>query len=417
MKKIFALFILLCCAAALCAQDESWGEPPAEENPENPEEPGNPEKPEESEYSPITLRDKVLLEIDFGFVAAFSPGWTEAPWYNEEREYESEQGARLDSLVSIDIALTDAIRVKSAFLFSIPEKNWLSIKEFYIEYNLLNRVFFQAGLYEIAWGISRFYPFANLPARIPYSNLAGDSYIARVTIPIGIGGLELLALTRPEYADNVTSPSFKEMAYGAKYNLAFEKADIDAGFLYYREMPLRFFVSVKTTLGNTELYTEGTAAVPYKTWDKAFFSGNIGFVRDFFKEKLTLAGEIFYNGESNSYWWRSKTDVLYEDSVDLYKGFNGALAFIIRPGVIGMRIFSQCLYTYEENSFWLIPGISVKPGDLFTISLSAPMALGSRRDVGDESNYYRKNTDNHRPYRPFTIVLGITFNRKLRFAL
>jgi hypothetical protein len=193
-----------------------------------------------------------------------------------------------------------------------------------------------------------------------------------------------------------------------------ELADIDIGFLYHKELPLRFFVSLKTTLGNTELYSEGLVAVSSENGHETRFSGNIGLLRDFFKGSLTLAGEIFYNGEPDSAWWRTKTELLEEAKVELYQGINGAFAFIFRPGFWGMRIFGQVLYSYEENSAWLIPGISIKPNGI-TLSVSAPMALGNRPESKDPGNYYRNNTDKNN--RPFSIVLGINYKGKLRYVL
>ena len=367
----------------------------------------------EPDDTPINIRDKVLIEAAYGFFAGYSPGWDEVPWYDGDRTYSHLLGAKMDALLGLTIDLTDVFRVKNAFSFSVPDKAVFSIKEFYFEYDFLKKAFLQVGLYEIAWGISRFYPYTNLPARVPPGQDAGDAYIGRIKIPIGIGGLELLTMTRYDFLKNKSSPTFEEFAYGAKYNLILKGIDLDTGVYYYKDLPLFFFASLKTTLGNTELYAEGLAAVFHETWKEVRFSGNIGFVQDFFKRKLSLAGEVFYNGESNSAWWRPKTEILEEEAVDLFQGLNGAFALIIRPGIIGMRIFSQCLYSFDKNSAWLIPGISVSPRSQFTISLSVPMALGNRRT--DRGNYYHNNID--KEDRPFSIVLGISFSGKFKYTL
>ena len=379
------------------------------------------EIPEEESPTLVNLRDQILLEAAYGFIAGFSPGWSEVPWYNGEKEFDYILGFRMEALLSLDFPLTNELRVHNAFYFTLPgDKTLLAIKEFYFEYNFLDWAFLKAGLYETNWGISRFYPFTNLPALVPKHYDPdrgaewGDAYIARLTIPIGIGGIELLTMTRWGYIDKKTSPTLEELAFGMKYNLAMEAADIDAGVMYHKLLPLRFFVSVKTTLGNTELYSEGLAAVAHETREKPIFSGNLGVLHDFFNGNLTLIGEVFYNGESDSAWWRPKTEVLEESAVDLYKGLNTALAFVIRPGIIGMRIFSQALYSYEEKSVWLVPGISIKPGGI-NISISVPMALGKRTEPGDRSNYYRNNTDERD--RPFSVIIGISFNGKLRYVL
>ena len=371
-----------------------------------PESPGN---------TTINLRDKITLEASYGFMGGFSPGWNEVPWYDGKKDYDYILGAKMEALLIMDFPLTNELRVHNSFYFSLPDSAVFSIKEFYFEYDFKDIVFLKAGLYEIAWGISRFYPFTNLPALVPSNRENwGDSYIIRFTIPVGIGGFDFIAMTRWGFMDNSSIPQFNEFGYGIKYNLAMQSADIDAGFLFHKDLPFRFFVSLKTTLGNTEVYSEGLVAFSYEDSYEVHFSGNIGFLQDFFKGNLTLSGEIFYNGEPDSAWWRTKTDLLEEGKVNLYPGLNGALAFIFRPGFLGMRIFAQALYTYEENSLWLIPGISIKFHGI-TISASTPMALGKRTEINDKSNYYHDNSDKHN--RPFSIVLGITYNGKLKYTL
>ena len=418
MKKTIFLFFLF-AALSLGAQEDAGEEKQPESetqldsnwNIDSFFNDANVEEIKEPDIKTIDLRGRVILEAAYGFIAAFSPGWSEVPWYNgnDKREYSYLLGARMEALLSLDLSLTEALRVHNAFYFSVPDNSIFSIYEFYFDYNIQNRAFLQAGLYEIAWGISRFYPFTNLPALVPNNQgNPGNAYIGRLKIPIGIGGLEILGMTRSGYMEDKSSPTFKEFAFGMKYNFAYQSADIDAGLLYHKELPLRSFVSLKTTVKDTELYSEGLVSVSQEKGHKTCFSGNFGIARDFFNGKLTVSGEVFYNGESDSAWWRQKTEALEESVVDLYKGLNGALAFIIRPGIIGMRIFAQALYTYEENSVWLVPGISIKPGGI-NITLSVPMALGERRA------YYRNNTDEDN--RPFSIILGVSFNGKLRYTL
>jgi len=423
LKNAFVLFLLVFCLGLGAQEEPDWesqfNDTLDSDSFFNDDSFNDPSIEVIEDTPPINLRDKITLEAAYGFTAAFVPGWNETPWSGREKEYSYRLGAKMEALLSIDLPLTEALRVHNAFYFIVPDKDVFSIKEFYFEYDFFDKVYLQAGLYEIAWGISRFYPFTNLPALVqPDNNTPGDSYIARLKIPIGIGGLEILGMTRYGYMEDKSSPTVDELAFGMKYNMAFQAADIDTGVLYYKPLPVRYFISIKTTLGNTELYTEGLVSVTKEKWPETHFSGNLGFVQDLFKGKLTLSGEVFYNGEPNAAWWRQKTDILDENVVDLYKGLNGALAFVFRPGVIGMRIFAQALYTYEQESVWLVPGISVKPGGI-NITLSVPMALGSRRDPNDQSNYYRNNTDKdgRKDGRPFSIILGISFNGKLRYTI
>jgi hypothetical protein len=410
----FLFFILFLSFFAEAQEEEQWrnwdidsmfNDPPEE----GPETPGEFIEPEED--APVTLRDKVILTASYEFSAGFAPGWEEAPWYGGDKKFTYALGAKMEALLSMDFQLSENLQVWNAFSFSVPDKSVFTVKEFYFDYTLNKIVFIRAGMYETSWGISPYFPFTNLPARIPEGSSGGQSYIGKVDIPIGIGGLQLLGMTREGFMANSSSPSFDEIAYGMKYNLAFSGADIDAGVFYQQEMPLRFFMSLKTTLGNTEVYAEGLAVTPHETWEKALFSANAGFVRDFFRGKLTASGEVFYNGEGETSWWRTKTDIKEEEAVTMIGGFNTALGLIFRPGIIGMRIFCQALYSFKEESAQLVPGISVKPGNLVTASLMVPMALGSRSSKG----YYRHNADKNN--RPFSIMLVITFGGSFRYSI
>jgi hypothetical protein len=424
LKKIHALlFLFLWLVPALFSQqEEDWNiDSIFDKAPEE-----NEEETDENDLRIIEelSRSRLTMGASYTFLAGYSPGWAETPWYREDRNsfYDAsklkhtnyELGAKMEALLSLDFQIAENLRIWNSFYFSIPPSNGtevISLNEFYFDYNLSRIVFLRAGQFELAWGISPFYPFTNLPARIPSDYSGGDAYIVKVEIPIGIGGLQVLGMTRSGFMSG-SKPTFDEIAYGVKYNLAFPIMDINTGFFYFKEMPLRFFGSLKTTLGNTEAYTEGVITISRETREEPLFSGNFGLARDFFLGKLTMSGEVFYNGEKNGSWWRPKDEIREAEYSPLYEGWNGAFAFIVRPGVIGLRFFSQILYSFKEDSALLIPGISIRPGNLVTVTLSVPMALGSRK------GYYVNNiVDTADPKRPFCIILGITFKGDFRYSI
>jgi len=419
LKKIFVLFFLFCIlgfSGAQESEEEDWDSVFNSDFVDLVEE--EQEQKEEQEEAGDTVveslnRSRVTLYASYNFFGGFAPGWSELPWYDEEKEYNYVLGAKMEALISLDFQLAENLRVWNSFYFSIPpdSSDFITLKEFYFDYDLKQIVFLRAGQYEIAWGISPFFPFTNLPARIPSEISEGDSYIIKIDVPIGLGGFQALGMTRYGFMENPAAPKFDEFALAAKYNLALQAVDIDLGVFYFGKMPLRFFTSVKTTLGKTELYLEGLAATVHDEWDTFHFSGNIGFVQDFLKGKLTIGGEVFYNEEKGAYWYRAKEDIRDAESVPLFEGWNSALSVIARPGVLGMRIFCQSLYAIDINSFQIIPGISIKPVNQLTATLSVPMALGSR----DERSYYRHNADTEN--RPFSIVLGISINGSFRYRI
>jgi len=371
-------------------------------------------------------RSRVTLHAGYNFFVGYSPGWSELPWDDTEKKCNYILGAKMESLISLDFQLAENLKVFNSFYFSIPpdSNNFLTLKEFYFDYDLNKIIFLRAGQYSIAWGISPFFPFTNLPARIPTELSAGDPYIVKIDVPIGVGGVQVLGMTRYGFMEDPLAPKFGEIALGIKYNLALQKVDIDVGGFYFARMPLRFFTSVKTTLGKTELYLEGLIAVDHdklheedlaaadrERRDAPQVSGNIGFVRDFFAGNLTLGAEVFYNGEHISYWFRGKEDIRDAESIPLFEGWNSALSFIVRPGVLGMRIFCQALYAFDINSIQVVPGITINPHKQLTVTLSVPMALGSR----ENDSYYRHNADVQN--RPFSVVFGVSISGNFRYRI
>lgn len=382
-------------------------------------EPSRAETPEAGEGSPAGFLAGSLRRAGFGLDASFyayggiTPGWSEAPWFwdKEEETYTHVVGMILSGGLGLDFQISDTLRVKNTFGYSFPGFAF-RVNEFFLDYNLTDRVFFRAGKYIHNWGISTNYPFTNLLSRLPPGNSGGDSYVIKADIPVGIGGVELLALTRDGFIANPSAPSFQEIGFGGKYNLAFRWADIDMGLYYHKTMPLRGLVSVKSTIRDTEIYSEAIVSMAHETWDDFRGSVNIGFLRDFFAEKITLNGEVFYNGENNAVWFRPETDLQEAEASPFINGFNGAVNIIYRPrpgGWKDLRLFTQCLYSFEEHTAYLVPGLSLAPFPHISAYLAVPMALGSR-----DGTYYTKNADNQN--RPFTIVFLVSVNGSYHFG-
>lgn len=398
--------------------DASWDiDSLFDEPPPGAEEPPGEDVPEAEGGSNILAGS--LRRTGFGLDASFygyggvTPGWSEAPWFwgEEDEEYSHVVGMILSGGLGLDFQISDVLRVKNTFGFSFPGFAF-RVNEFFLDYNLADRVFFRAGKYIHNWGISTNYPFSNLLARLPLGNAGGDSYVIKANVPIGVGGVEMLAMTRDGFIADQAAPSIQEIGFGGKYNLALRQADIDLGLYYHKTMPLRGLITVKSTVWNIEIYSEAIASVSHKNWDDFRVSANIGFLRDFFSERVTLNGEVFYNGENNAVWFRPETDLREADASPFINGFNGAVNIIYRPrpgGWKDLRFFSQCLFSFEEKTAYLIPGLSLAPFPHISAYLAVPMALGSR-----DGTYYTKNADNQN--RPFTVVFLISVNGSYHFG-
>ncbi len=390
----------------------------------------------------------LLQSRGFSFNAGFSfsgglfPGWSEAPWYWDTHKPERtlSPGIVMSASLGLGVQVTDSFFVRSDFSFSFPTFAFL-VDNLYFDYNILGKVFIRGGKFSYNWGISRDFPFANLLSITPSAEQLGvgkfyaedggrapfytaaeryNTYMARVSVPIGIGGLELVVLTHDDLF--ISGNRQKELfSFGGKYNLAFRWADINLGVLYSAITPLRAALSVKTTIWNTELYAEGLASVgnsflvpdnnPLDTysrrrvWNTAAFSGSIGVAQTFFADKLSMGGEFFYNGV-NGLLWTSPADTalgLESEVTPFIQGANFALNLSYAPGWRGLRLGIKCLYAVKEQTAQLIPAVRFSPLPNFTLSIAAPIALGDRNGT-----YYRHNADKFN--RPFSIALMLTFS-------
>jgi hypothetical protein len=394
----------------------------------------------------ISLQSRgFTFDVYYSFIAGYSPGWVESPWHwkaNKDNPGNDAAGnpitgdpftqifaAKMQSSFSLDFRVSPALRVRQVFQLAYPDYK-LKVTEFFADYNMNDAVYFRVGRHTVNWGVSRNFPFANLPVLLPEYDVRGNalntieddySYAVKIDIPIGIGGIQLLALTRGAFMLDSTNPQLKEFGYGLKYNLAFDRADIDLGTYYHRSMPNRSFLSVKSTLpSGTEIYSEGVIALSSKTpgveqnlpqnWNKREMSFAIGFYDEFFSNKLSLNLEYFFNGERDSRWLRPETSFRKEGVSDLLYGHNGAVNIIFKPGGLGgLRFVTQCLYGFEDKTAQLVPGASFTPISNLNVYLGFPMALGSRDGI-----YYRQNADEKN--RPFSMVLAVSIGGNYRFS-
>jgi hypothetical protein len=352
------------------------------------------ESTDESYISEITVLDmmnrrSLTFDASFGFSAGVSPGWIEPPWFeSEENHFSWNPGAVLRSSLNLDAKISKAFRVMCGFNFIIPDTRgfYLNLGTLFFDYNLIDTVFFRGGKYYLKWGISPNFGFTNLLSRVPDNEgFSNDSFILKADIPVGIGGFQFLVLTRADFAGGVY-PNRENVGFGGKYNLALRKFDADAGVFYHYGMPVRSFISLKTTFGNTEIYSEGLAA--FDTSETLNISGayNFGFAHEFFNNKLAVNGEFFFNNEGNSFFYTSKTDYQDAKTTPFIEGINIAFNLLYRFGGKGNpRFYLQTLYSVQDKSARVVPAFRLGPLPHVELYLAFPM------DLGDTDGYYYKN--------------------------
>lgn len=373
-----------------------------------------------------TIQDFIMgsgfgIDTSYSVVCGYLPGWSEAPWhfesYKDGDDYLTNLiGAKMSASLGLDIQPSRYLRVRQSFSFAIPAPA-LTIKEFFFDYNFKDRFFLKTGKYDIVWGISPNFPFANLLARIPPGmENPGDPYLAKLNIPVGIGGFEFILLTRAGYIDK-ENPRIENFGSGLKYNLALRSFDLDIGFFYFELMPLRSFLSIKTTLfKNVEVYADSMINIFFdkqsEQWDDFGFSASLGFVSTFFRDKFRLNGELYYDGEGDAATLR-RNNLLSDDpeSFRLFSGFNAALNMSFKPGGIArMHIFFGLLYAFEKNTGQLVPGITFDPVEHIELYIAVPMVVGVR----DQNSYYYHNADQNN--RPFSVVLAVKIKGTYKYG-
>ena len=373
------------------------------------------EEPEDAEvFSPMALlRPRgFVLDGSFEFTTGFVPGWQVPPWfYTEDSEAEDSFSwgpvARMRARFDLDAQVSEFLRIRTSVFFMIPGLD-IELREFFFDYNLFNRIFIRGGRFNQTWGASPNFPFANLLARLPDDTPTGDPFILRADIPVGIGGFQFLALTRRELLAG-EPVRLEDVGYGGRFNLALRWVDINIGAFYQSIMPLRGFLSINTTIGRTEWYNEWLGAVDLEHSHNLGGAVSVGFVRDFFRNRLTVNGELFFNTEQNTFWHRPETNITEAETLSFNYGLNIAFNLIYRlGGRTGPRLFVQTSYAPLQGSAQLVPGFRLTPLQHLEFYFAVPMSLGNR------SGQYFIQTADPIANRPFAIVMLLTLRGTIR---
>jgi len=357
----------------------------------------------------------ITFNASYDFLLGVAPSWHEPA--SDDNGFYLDYYLKLNSTLSADAQISDSFRILTSLSLEIPSQNQFFIKlgDFFFDYNINYKVFFRGGKYNHSWGLATNFTYTNLLARVPDKNVTGDSYIFKADIPTGIGGLQLLTLTRYELiGKNPESIKFEDFGFGGKYNLAFNWADFDLGVYYQENMPLRTFLSIKTTLWKTEFYSEGLIAINVNNPSDISGAGSFGFIKELFNNKFVLNGEIFYNGEKNSYQYNPETYISEAKATELknelYLALNLGYKF---GGKTNPVLLTQMRYAIFDNSIQIIPGFRFNPFSHIEFYLAAPMTFGSK------DGYYYQNTYttyNGKPV-PFCVILLVKLSGNLQFKL
>jgi len=396
--------------------DSIFDEPSSEIPSQTPSQQTPPQSPAQTSVLGEVRRRGIEFNLSYFFRGAINPGWDVYPWeLDGSEQFSWAIGVEMGSSMEIIARVSENFRVRSVISYQIPRFSF-NLEDFFFDYNFFDTVFLRAGKFEQSWGVSPNFGFANLLSRIAVQqdnidpeepSARGPSYIVKFDIPIGVGGLQLLALTRVDIAGGAV-PTRNYFGYGGKFNLAFPWADFNLGFFYQDFMATRAFLSTKTTLWNTDIYNELLFIYNNHTDNTFKFAFNIGLSRSFFDNKLEINAEYFYNGEESTEYYRPESEFRQEESIPFIEGHNFALNILYRfGGSINPRIFTRLLY--GDDSVSLIVGLRINPFPNIEVYFAIPMVFGK-----ENGHYYQDSFNILNQHRPFSFLLYITFRGSVR---
>jgi len=419
LKKLILFLFLALLTAFLSAQENDLINIDLDDIDSIFDEPVNNNEEKQIEQETSILKDirrrGIELTGDFSFKGAANPGWDMHPWeFNGNENFSWVIGIKMAGSFRVNAQLSDSFRVLGVINFGIPSEPVFWLGDFFFDYNFYDKVFLRAGKYEQAWGISPNFAFTNLLTRVPNpaedrNDRSGPSYLLKFDIPIGLGGLQLLTMTRVNIQESVT-PESDDFGYGAKFNLAFNRTDFNLGFYYQDGMAFRGFFSAKVNIWKTDFYNEWLMAYNAHKDKKTTFAVNFGFVKSLFNNRLDINGEFFYNGEDRTSYFHQETDYLAEGTSGLPHGISFAFNILYKFNVkMNPRLFATVRYSLHENSASVIPGFRITPFQNLEIYFAVPMALGNK-----EGCYYENSFNILNETRPFSFLLYITFSGSVR---
>jgi len=216
--------------------------------------------------SELLRRDPLEVHGDFSARLGYSGGIDQYPWEGEAT-FSGLPVLNLSAGLTLRFNLSSAFFVRQRIAVTYPDYE-LSLRELAFHYSIGDRLFLALGRQRISWGRSPNYPFTDLPNRLSDDpvgiNDGTRDLLLSASVPIGVGGVQLIVQHRSEYSPAGELPGVEALGYGAKLNLATQMFDLDVGGYYQRDLDTRLFASVNGTAAESlEVYGEALVAIDW----------------------------------------------------------------------------------------------------------------------------------------------------------
>jgi hypothetical protein len=372
----------------------------------------SPETPATGSVRPDDLLrdDKIHFFGSADIYGLFGLGWSQAPVLARPGDnFGVEAGGSLTTNIGFEVRPASELRIRGTLSYYFPSAGPL-FSEMFVDYSILNSVFFRIGTFDYTWGNSQFYQFANLPARslpgwtttnVPLwekTNLITSTVTetvpvsAKMNIPFGLNGLTFLA--RFDLANygfpNQLAPTPKDAGYGLEYDMVTGPVEWSiAGFWQYLLTP-RTFLAMKTTISGFDVSAEMTMAFPVKftlsgisttsTAGGGIFVGGgmqriyptavLGLSREWTDAHIKFYLEYAYNGERDpgTSWLADATGPGGHNSAAVVHFSN------LGPSGLALNLLWQ--QNWSDGSALIGPFLEISPVALTTIQVGLPLIFG-----------------------------------------
>lgn len=240
----------------------------------------------------------------------------------------------------------------------------LAVNELFLDYTLLDSIFFRVGRQSLTWGNGQLFNPANLASTVP------GSISLRAFAPLGLGGVALIAIARDGYFTDPELPGIAEVGVAARWEWnASPFSGSVAGSYQATETP-RTSASVKFPIGGIDVGLDTVVE-----WGATFSEHRY----------QTLLGAFW---EGGTYGTQLVAEWLF-DSERIDRGLGtevgGALLVTDLPGRWNPGL--RWLHSFHDTSGEVILGVDGQVADSLRLAVGLPIAYGA------PGSKYREDTE------------------------
>jgi hypothetical protein len=310
------------------------------------------------DLSPILANPVPGLSGSITVTGKMLAGWKAAPDIADlSRNFDGGLAYQLGSGLSLDYRPDPTFHWSGSVAASIAAGSYswsgISVGNMYIDYTLLDTVFFTIGKFGMGWGVGRIFNVNDLVSSVN-SGLAIKSFV-----PLGPVGWTAVILAQPGFFTNPSSPSYQELGYATQFEASLGPINLGLSGFYQRASTPKLDLYIKSVLAGVDLFAEGKLALPSGKDPTVTAMG--GFFWEGLEPKLKIQGE---------YQFDSTNPAGTDHSVSI----GTSLAAI--PGT-GIRVSAKWTHAFVDNSGQVVVGLESDPLPHIHVALGVPICYGA----------------------------------------